>query len=395
MAPASGASAASGSSGLSGSAGASSGAAVSPTSAKSSNSSTAAADSSSGAPGKPSGQATPAVRSQTNPNPTSQPQLNTSQAPSGSATTGATSGATPQQGKTTGPSFIETLAQSQADANVTAAPAPEEVTGGKSKTQSDDSKTASAASLAFISQALAAGVAGIQTPAQKPATAAAAQNVSADAVSLTSGPSVQSIVAKLTEATVDGLKAASDGTGTLKTDTPVAHGPGADGGSQAVSAFQAHMSVSSHLQPTASADPAASKMSAPVGTAAFNDELGGKITWMAHQGVQSASLQLSPEHLGPVGVRIAVQDGSATVSFNASHPDTRAALEQALPRLRDMFATQGLTLSDASVSQQSPRGQPQKQTITAIGAVGNVSDEPTSALASVAGIRPGLVDTYA
>jgi flagellar hook-length control protein FliK len=223
--------------------------------------------------------------------------------------------------------------------------------------------------------------------------AATAQNDSTDAVSLTSGPSVQSIVAKLTQATADELKGATEGTGSLKPDTPVASASGADGGSQAVSAFQAHMSVSSHLQPTVGAT--GGKMSAPVGTPAFNDELGGTITWMAHQGVQSASLQLTPEHLGPVDVRIAVQDGSATVSFNASHADTRAALEQALPRLRDMFATQGLTLSDASVSQQSPRGQPQKQHIAAIGPVGSVGDEPTSSLASVAGTRLGLVDTYA
>jgi flagellar hook-length control protein FliK len=193
--------------------------------------------------------------------------------------------------------------------------------------------------------------------------------------------------------TADELKAAPEGTGSVKPD-PGTSAPAADGASQVVSAFQAHMSVSSHLQPAAGAD-AAGRISAPVGTAAFNGELGGKSTWMAHQGLQSASLQLSPEHLGPVDVRIAVQDGSATVSFNASHPDTRAALEQALPRLRDMFATQGLTLSDASVSQQSPRGQPQKQAIAAIGAVGSVSGEPTSSVVSVAGTRLGLLDTYA
>ena len=138
------------------------------------------------------------------------------------------------------------------------------------------------------------------------------------------------------------------------------------------------------------------KVSAPVGTPAFNDEVGGKITWMASQGVQSASLQLSPEHLGPVAVHISVQDGSASVAFNANHADARTALEQALPRLREMFATQGLTLTDASVSQQSPRGQSQKQAVAAIGAIGGVSsEESTSPLAAVASTRLGLVDTYA
>ena len=133
-----------------------------------------------------------------------------------------------------------------------------------------------------------------------------------------------------------------------------------------------------------------------VGTSGFSNEVGDKITWMANQGVQSASVQLSPEHLGPVAVHISVQDGSASVSFNANHADTRAALEQALPRLREMFATQGLTLTDASVSHQSPRQQSQKQAVAAIGAVGGASaEESTSPIATVVRPRPGLVDTYA
>jgi flagellar hook-length control protein FliK len=107
-------------------------------------------------------------------------------------------------------------------------------------------------------------------------------------------------------------------------------------------------------------------------------------------------LQLTPEHLGPVEVRISMQDGSASVSFNAAHADTRAALEQALPRLREMFSTQGLTLTDASVSQQSPRGQPQRQAVSAIGAIGGVSgDDSTSSVATVTRAQLGLVDTYA
>jgi flagellar hook-length control protein FliK len=162
------------------------------------------------------------------------------------------------------------------------------------------------------------------------------------------------------------------------------------------------MGVSSHLQTNASAHAAtqaSDKINSSVGSSGFNDEVGGKVTWMASQGVQTASLQLSPEHMGPVSVHISVQDGSASVSFSAAHADTRAALEQALPRLREMFSTQGLTLSDASVSQQSPRGQQQKQAIAAIGSVGGTAassgEESTSSIAAVVSRRPGLVDTYA
>src|SRR5579862_2210843 len=116
---------------------------------------------------------------------------------------------------------------------------------------------------------------------------------------------------------------------------------------------------------------------------------------MAHEGVQSASLQMTPEHMGPVEVKSSEQDGSATVSINAAHADTRAALEQALPNLREMFSTQGMNLTDASVSQQFTREQPQKRGVGAIGSVGGVSDEGSSAVVSVTSARLGLVDTYA
>ena len=98
-------------------------------------------------------------------------------------------------------------------------------------------------------------------------------------------------------------------------------------------------------------------LASQVGTSAWTDELGTKVTWMAQQGIQSVSLQLSPEHLGPLQVNISVHDGQASVWFGAAQPDTRAALQQSLPQLRQLFANQGLTLTDAGVSREPPRGQ--------------------------------------
>ncbi|HEX3853506.1 MAG TPA: flagellar hook-length control protein FliK [Polyangiaceae bacterium] len=238
-------------------------------------------------------------------------------------------------------------------------------------------------------------MAGVQPATQgQSAAAGAALGDSTDGVSLTSGSSVQSLVANLTKGVADELTAPVASTDDAKRDAAANTAPTADNSASAANAFQAHMGVSSHFQ--TATDPG-NKIGSQVGTAAFNDEVGGKITWMANQGVQSASLQLTPDHLGPIDVRISVQDGSASVAFNAAHADTRAALEQALPRLREMFATQGMSLSDASVSQQSPRGQSQKQSVAAIGAVSGVSDDSTTttSIAAVSGARPGLVDLYA
>jgi flagellar hook-length control protein FliK len=115
---------------------------------------------------------------------------------------------------------------------------------------------------------------------------------------------------------------------------------------------------------------------------------------MAHQGIESASLRLSPEHLGPMEVQISVQNGDASVWFGATQADTRSALQQALPHLRDLFASQGLNLSNAGVFQQAPKDQsrsPRSNAVTSLSAVSAVEAPATTATR----LRLGLVDTYA
>ena len=77
---------------------------------------------------------------------------------------------------------------------------------------------------------------------------------------------------------------------------------------------------------------------------------------MAGQGVQRANIKLNPAHLGPMEVRIQVQNDQASVHFNASHGVVRDALEAALPRLREMFDGSGVDLTDVNVSDQSSTG---------------------------------------
>jgi flagellar hook-length control protein FliK len=137
-----------------------------------------------------------------------------------------------------------------------------------------------------------------------------------------------------------------------------------------------------------------SDLKSPVGTSAWTDELSGKVTWMAQQGIESASLKLSPEHLGPVEVHISVQNGSTSVMFGAAQPDTRAALEQALPRLHEMFAGQGLTLADAGVSREPPRQQARPSAVAPVSGISAVSAE-TASVSAVMPVRLGLLDTYA
>ena len=132
-----------------------------------------------------------------------------------------------------------------------------------------------------------------------------------------------------------------------------------------------------------------------VGTAQWVEELGTQVLWMAHHGIGSASLHLTPPDLGPIEARITVQAGTASVWFGAPHPDTRAALEQALPRLREMFAMQGMSLGDSGVFRESP----QRRQPLAVSAISGGSPVQAPVLPSAAptptAAADRLIDLYA
>jgi len=131
----------------------------------------------------------------------------------------------------------------------------------------------------------------------------------------------------------------------------------------------------------------------PVGNAQWADEIGSRMTMMVEQGKHTASLRLSPEHLGPLEVRITMNGDQASVQFGAAHVDTRNAIENALPRLREMFAASGMSLADANVSREPPRQQ-QNQTPQSSSS-SNFGGEESATSVSAAQVRVGLFDAYA
>jgi flagellar hook-length control protein FliK len=130
----------------------------------------------------------------------------------------------------------------------------------------------------------------------------------------------------------------------------------------------------------------------PVGSSAWADEIGTRVVMMTESGNHTASLKLSPEHLGPLEINITVRDEKASVWFGAAHADTRAAIETALPRLREMFEAQGLSLTDAGVFREPPREQPVVKNSTTSAEQGETGEAATTVSART---RLGLVDAYA
>ena len=102
-------------------------------------------------------------------------------------------------------------------------------------------------------------------------------------------------------------------------------------------------------------------------TTAWNRVMSGRVVWMAREGVQQAELKLNPANLGPVEVRLSMNNDQTSVTFIANHAATRDALEQALPRLRESFSENGMELADAEVMQHSDEEQHQDDTAEAEG----------------------------
>lgn len=127
---------------------------------------------------------------------------------------------------------------------------------------------------------------------------------------------------------------------------------------------------------------------AAVGSRDWSQGLGQRLLVMAEQGVEAARLRLHPANLGPLDIQITVDDDRAQVSFGAQHAATRDALESALPRLRELFAQQGLELVQAEVSDQQPGGGGGDDSAHASGASWRVG-EPGEGLQSPSSPAPG------
>ena len=143
-----------------------------------------------------------------------------------------------------------------------------------------------------------------------------------------------------------------------------------------------------------------------VGTPAWDQALGQKVVWMAAGAEQTASLTLNPPDLGPVQIVINVSNSQADAAFMAAQPETRQALEAAMPKLKEMLADAGISLGQTSVSAGSPNqqgfaGQQQARTDARHASVraGARGEADAPAVARASG-RPatggnGLVDTFA
>lgn len=129
----------------------------------------------------------------------------------------------------------------------------------------------------------------------------------------------------------------------------------------------------------------------PVSQPGWADDVGHQISWLADQGMSKAELVLTPPHLGRIEITLEIGSDLSTAQFVSASPMVREALEQAMPRLREMLAEGGISLGEANVSSDQPsrEGQGGEQR----GQRGRDSGEV--AVSQTARRGTGLVDLFA
>ena len=272
----------------------------------------------------------------------------------------------------------------------------ETIASDSTDTNLDDTETEEAGALALA--ALLPGMTGLPAPA--PAAGASADGTVAGAGAGANLDALSTSVAAARVA-IEGSQAAID---ELTGDTPATPDTAdrstqkapvetnATGTQTPNAPTNMHALLASHAAVDVDVAPDGTLRSA-VGTPAWKDELGAQVTWLANTGREAASLRLSPENLGPVEVKISMKDGEASVWFGATNPDTRSALEQSLPRLRELFASQGLVLADSGVFRDAPRN-PFRPATFSEGPRGSSDASSAPTVTSVTFSRAGLIDTY-
>lgn len=88
----------------------------------------------------------------------------------------------------------------------------------------------------------------------------------------------------------------------------------------------------------------------PVGNAEWGDKMAGKLTWLTARNMSVAEIHLTPPDMGPMEVRVQVQQDQANITVHSSNPVVRDQLELHSHRLRDMLNEQGLSLEQFDVS---------------------------------------------
>jgi flagellar hook-length control protein FliK len=138
----------------------------------------------------------------------------------------------------------------------------------------------------------------------------------------------------------------------------------------------------------------------PAQQPAFEQALGDRLVWLVQEGRQDARMKLHPAELGSIDIRLSLDGDATRISLASPHAAVRDALEQAVPRLRELLGNAGLDLGQVDVGTGDARSHGDFGRPTSAASNGNdfsaVANEGSTVVEVLALRMPqGLVDTFA
>lgn len=124
--------------------------------------------------------------------------------------------------------------------------------------------------------------------------------------------------------------------------------------------FANALAAQERTQTTARSD-AQPSIATPLHDPRWAQQLGEKVVWLARGDVQNAQINITPAQLGPIQINISLNGDQMTAHFVSAHQEVRQALEDAMPRLREMLSGAGINLGQSNVGSQAQQQQQAQQ----------------------------------
>ncbi|WP_460431461.1 flagellar hook-length control protein FliK, partial [Azotobacter salinestris] len=151
---------------------------------------------------------------------------------------------------------------------------------------------------------------------------------------------------------------------------------------------------------TTAGPPISTSLAAPLASPEWQRGLSQHLIGLQQRGEQEIELHLHPAELGPLSISLKLGEAGAQAQFLSAHPQVRAAVEQAIPQLREALAEQGITLGETSVGerQHQPQGERSGDSGGSGALAGGAGEEAAPGQVEAAAPRPVRlegVDLYA
>ncbi|ODS10738.1 flagellar hook-length control protein FliK [Vibrio scophthalmi] len=91
----------------------------------------------------------------------------------------------------------------------------------------------------------------------------------------------------------------------------------------------------------------------PLNREMASEQVAERVQMMLSKNLKNIDIRLDPPELGRMQIRMNMNGDGTNVHFTVANSQARDIVEQAMPRLREMLAQQGLQLGDTSVQQQA------------------------------------------